>query len=679
MRGRLWGIAILAACSAATAPAMAAQHEQGGYRFAVEPTPTWVDSAPAPATWPGDFPTDGSSVRIWLVDRQVDRRQGRNRAYFRTEIEPLSTAVLQDAAQLSAAYDPAYQRLVIHEVSVVRDGRTIDRLDPGRITLTRREQQFEASIYDGQVSALLVLEDVRVGDRIRFAWSVEGGNPVLAGLEGEHFYLGWMDPILNRRVRVWFDGDAKVDARALGPGAVAARIERSAGSLLVAWDGERIVPTRSVDGVPAWFRPMGELYVAPRQGWADVVAWALPLYPQVTLGAEARQLAAQWRQLPTPALRAEAALRFVQDEVRYFGVELGESSHRPHAPDEVLARRYGDCKDKSRLLVELLRAMDMEAVPALVSAARGRAIAEEPPSNSAFDHVIVRLRIGGHTYWVDPTDSLQRGGLELAGPPELGVALPVAAGVVQLETIERPSDYRNGGVIAEHLRLGTDGTAQLEVETRWNGALAEVMRRQIATMGLERLGADWLDAYSRLYGGATQTRPPTVADDPEHNALNIVESYQLREPFGTAGLGRRTLDLHSIDLAQLVPLPDQIERTAPLAQWYPLSARHSVNVTLAPGQSALLAPERIEVDDPALHYVRVIESKPGEIRIEHSIETRADFVGSERLRDHLDALGRTHDALSYRVVLKGDAGSRSDRAARLRKLLQSPAESAPER
>jgi transglutaminase-like putative cysteine protease len=45
--------------------------------------------------------------------------------------------------------------------------------------------------------------------------------------------------------------------------------------------------------------------------------------------------------------RALAAIRFVQDESRYLGIEVEEGTLRPDAPDAVLRRRFGDCKDKT--------------------------------------------------------------------------------------------------------------------------------------------------------------------------------------------------------------------------------------------------------------------------------------------------------------------------------------------
>src|SRR5207248_2721097 len=48
-------------------------------------------------------------------------------------------------------------------------------------------------------------------------------------------------------------------------------------------------------------------------------------------------------------------LAAIQKDVRYAGVEIGESSIVPRTPQEVLGHKYGDCKDKATLLVAMLR------------------------------------------------------------------------------------------------------------------------------------------------------------------------------------------------------------------------------------------------------------------------------------------------------------------------------------
>src|ERR1041385_9336395 len=75
--------------------------------------------------------------------------------------------------------------------------------------------------------------------------------------------------------------------------------------------------------------------------------------------------------------------------VRYTGVEFGESSLIPQFPSETLKRKYGDCKDKALLLVAMLRASGVPADLALLQAGPGRDINPELPGMGNFDHAIV--------------------------------------------------------------------------------------------------------------------------------------------------------------------------------------------------------------------------------------------------------------------------------------------------
>ena len=80
---------------------------------------------------------------------------------------------------------------------------------------------------------------------------------------------------------------------------------------------------------------------------------------------------------PDEATRLWRALHFVQDDIRYTGIEIGVGRISADTTGEVLARRFGDCKDKVLLLVTILRALGVEAYPALVNHARGLALPSE--------------------------------------------------------------------------------------------------------------------------------------------------------------------------------------------------------------------------------------------------------------------------------------------------------------
>ena len=127
--------------------------------------------------------------------------------------------------------------------------------------------------------------------------------------------------------------------------------------------------------------------VEERLRGADLQAWAA----EATKGIKGRE-----------AL-ATALLAKMSRELRYTGIEFGDSAIVPQTPAEVLSRRYGDCKDQAALLVALLREVGVPAHVALLSAGTGPDVHEDLPGLGTFNHAIVYLP-GRPELWIDPTD-----------------------------------------------------------------------------------------------------------------------------------------------------------------------------------------------------------------------------------------------------------------------------------
>lgn len=96
---------------------------------------------------------------------------------------------------------------------------------------------------------------------------------------------------------------------------------------------------------------------------------------------------------------------FVSREIRYVSSSEGSHGITPHAVSQTLGQRYGDCKDKSALLVALLSRAGIAAHPVLVSTDR---FAAEPlvlPTMGYFNHMIVCGELPSRgRFCVDPTD-----------------------------------------------------------------------------------------------------------------------------------------------------------------------------------------------------------------------------------------------------------------------------------
>ncbi len=92
---------------------------------------------------------------------------------------------------------------------------------------------------------------------------------------------------------------------------------------------------------------------------------------------------------------------FVQRELVYQGLEFGVRGQVMPPVEQTLQRRYGDCKDHSLLLYQLLRAVDVPASLCLVQS--GGQVVSEIPSMEQFDHMIVFVDDGKDGWFLDAT------------------------------------------------------------------------------------------------------------------------------------------------------------------------------------------------------------------------------------------------------------------------------------
>ena len=119
-------------------------------------------------------------------------------------------------------------------------------------------------------------------------------------------------------------------------------------------------------------------------------------------------LKAPLRNSPTREYIAKVVER-LHREVRYTGVEFADARLIPEYPAETLRRRFGDCKDKSTLLVAALRASGIDAYLALLASGDDQDISPDLPGLGMFDHAIVYVP-GAQDLWIDATAEYTRVG-----------------------------------------------------------------------------------------------------------------------------------------------------------------------------------------------------------------------------------------------------------------------------
>ena len=641
-----------------------------------DPIPPWVETVAVPEA--GEIKP--IIVRLadtqWLVgDTPV--------VHLHRAVMVNDAASLTSAGQLSIPFNPQYQRLQLHAIHVLRADKSEDRTASSTIRFLQRETGLERGVYSGIVTVSILVNDLRVGDTIELSYSLSGQNPVFGGKFVSSVVWDQGYPTLLRRMVFTYPATRKINWRLIGdtrskPLAPEESIHDGMRSLHFE---EKSLPEIVIDRLaPADYSAFRVIQFSEFSGWNDVVSWANDLFQanDVT-DDEFQKVVEKLRGLPGNEQRVAAALEFVQSEIRYFSVALGESSHRPTPPNIVLQRRYGDCKDKSLLLITLLKALGIQSEPVLLDALRRKAPAKLLPSPAAFDHAIVRVDVDGKVFYLDPTRLGQHGRLDRMGQSHEGAeVLVIAPDTRQLATIASPNASEltrsERSEVATLPKLGPDGS--LQTRQTWYGAGAEVVRVTHEHLPVGQFDKLFGDSMEARYPGAKLAAEPQVDDDRVNNIVSVAATYDV-PGLATESAGNWFVRYLPSNMRNvLLPAPPS-GRMAPLVIGaFPLEARYTFEVKFPEEVSSVADPRSATVQGKQFTYTVTASFRGNQYKTTIDLKTLADRVEVADLQKYGEDLRAANNLARGVVVVTKDqikspaASDKASFAQHLRDVLQ---------
>ncbi len=137
---------------------------------------------------------------------------------------------MQRSSSLQISFDPTYEHLTIHEIKLIRDGQTIDKLDPSKVRMLDREENLESHMLDGNLTFYYPLEDVRTGDTISYSYTLKGFQPAFEGKPYMNSRLQWSYPVGHQLFRIVGNKDRKIKIQTIA-GAEQPKMTHLAGDL----------------------------------------------------------------------------------------------------------------------------------------------------------------------------------------------------------------------------------------------------------------------------------------------------------------------------------------------------------------------------------------------------------------------------------------------------------------
>ena len=610
--------------------------------------PAWTD----PITLTKESKVEASEIYYgyhYLL-KNMQYEVGKSEAFFHMAYKIHNENGVQNASELRFDFDPNFEKLFVHKIVIWRNGTPIDKLVIDDFKVIQREKQLEKNIYDESLSAILFMTDIRVGDIIEYSYSIKGTNPVFKGKFFRSFNLQSFEPIDELFIRVISPSDRTLHYKTVNS-SEKPLVKTVGNKTYYTWH-KRNIPAISVDDdTPSWFNPYPTAYLSEFSSWEEIVDWATPLFEveniSPELSAKIDSLKAQYTK---PEERIEAAVKFVQNDIRYMGIETGISGYKPFPPSQVFKQRYGDCKDKSLLLATILNNLGIEANPALVNTIYADKIKDWLPSPYAFNHCIVQVKFKGEEFWYDPTISYQEGSYNTFFIPNYKTALPIGDKSPGIAKIKR---HTQGKIKTVESFFFNDvgGPVKLNIQTDYYGNKADFQRSYFASTSKKEVEKNYLNYSATLYPGIKLAREMDFIDHVDENKFTTLEEYTIDQLWDTEGDSNILYaEFYPQTFRDILNIPSTPIRTMPLSLSFPLDFEHETQFFLP--ETWTVSPEEKTIKDKAFdfHTVTTYDPKIKLITIKYSYKTNDDHVAASDMVSYNKKHEKILDELGFSLT-----------------------------
>jgi lipoprotein NlpI len=616
------------------------------------PVPDWVDQI---SVIPSGLDSNPLTMRLADVYFYVDQQTS---IFTHRAIQANEASTLARIGQSEITFQPDYQRVQLHMLRVHRGSQILDKQNEADIRFLRREPELDSGIYGGSVTAAIVINDVRVGDTLEIAYTVIGKNPVF----GHRFFdaAAWDNiyPTLKRRITLNAPEGRQIQYRVIGANQKnlpQAKESRVGNRRIVRFEASDMPVTDLESYMPSDYQALRWVQFSEFESWKDVTQWADGLFTVNAAPTALRDAVAAARAESNPRAKVMKALEFVQNEIRYLSVSIGENSHKPYPPEQVLARRYGDCKDKSLLLVAMLRQLGIEAAPVLVSTSHKKDLDQVLPSPQLFDHAIVHVVVQGKSYFLDPTRLGQVGELDRMGQPlAYSQALIIAPGMDKLVSIAPPSNEElitNTRIERVTVQKMSEPVL-MSVQLQYAGADAEGMRNGLAQLSPVQLRKFYEGNIAKRYPDAVLLGEPKVSDERNENRVSVEIQFRIRDFFQVNG-DRWSLQYEPNNLRGLFHVPNNANRNAPLAvPSFPSIGRYQLEVTLPDEFDARYSPSHATLQNPAFSLSESLSFSGKVIKVTLEMKLLADRLAANDTAAFLSDLNKAGRMLQGTLYIK---------------------------
>lgn len=589
-------------------------------------------------------PTGEQNVN--LVDQTVVRvfRSGLSSRFVQKVILLNSKVAARENREQWIQFSETNQRVKILAARVFRKDGTIEAA-VGRTTVPVSEPWYR--LYYDVEAELIEYPPLFPGDIVELKYIVEdvGNRNIFGDYFGDFVYIQSEEPTLFWRYVLIRPQEKNFYFNKL-PSDLVQVSQKETGALV-----HHIFEAHDIEGIrrevdmPGMSSIAPYLHLSTYQTWDDLGTWYRGLIrhqivPDQRIVETVQKLIDEQM---SPLEKVRRLYEWVITSTRYVGLEFGIHGFKPYRAPVVVARGFGDCKDKAALLVSMLGEAGIEAEFILIRTRDLGLLDPFPPSLAVFNHAIVH--VPSLNLWLDGTAE-QHGRDELPFGDQDADALRLgnSKSIFVRTPVLPPS--KNATNRLQRITVENSGDALIESSASIKGVEAVRLRRDFETVQTRR---------DRFEAALQAVHPGAELLDLEIPSLALSRPvsyhYRARIP-GYAKSSPKTLEIPISVLKTLVSkYTRSSSRKFDLIIGPPRRDRREVEISLPSDYDILFLPKGTKITTRFGEFEFNIQSTGSSIKMSHILELKTHRIAKEDYKSFLDFCRQIDEILEARIRL----------------------------
>jgi hypothetical protein len=507
----------------------------------------------------------------------------------------------KDNGDIQIGYNSRTQTAsIIYAKTITPEGKTIP-LNENAIKVITPYSEYPS--YSDYKELTFSMSGVTIDSIIDYKVVIETKEPQIEGRFSDGFYFQCYEPTYVCRYKVITPSGVDLKYRVLNSlrGLESSpKIICDGNKKVYLWEYENIPQIVEEKGMPPVSEVAFRIMVTTMNSWEEFSHWWRKKIEGKTEPDEAikKKVAELTRDLSSSKEKMEAIFDYVKREIRYVSIGLGKSGYEPQNAKQVFENKYGDCKDKSTLLISMLKTAGIPAYYVLIPTASIGNLIKDFSYPFQFNHCIVAVGNEEGYHFVDPVAENYHFDYLPGSDRNRDVLIFKDENAIFSKTLLAKAED-NAYRTQQKITIGSDGSIEAEIRDFGLGDREASLRSFFINNRPTKVKEALEKRVDEISSGAK------LLVHTHSDPLNFKERFEVNINYTAKDYCKKAGDILIFDVPEIgegCPATGKKDRRYPIVVWNNSYSKNEVEFNVPESYELYHLPEPVEIKNPYFKF-----------------------------------------------------------------------------